>query len=549
MFPHYVSHKALAAAAVAAAVALLVNGVSLRAKDADAVLVLEEIRATLKEPGDMQLRSLHVLLEKRPSDSLVLYAIAHTALQSADRTAAIAAMLRFPDDSVHVRDALWFVVTAAIESQDLDLLEKALRKLVPIQKTRSSYPLAYGAYELQLLHAALSWRDSPIHPEAARRAVDLLAECKGSSNGNLSSSMIQSMNEVWPDEMPLTQTGWSDALARHSQKAADENERNPTVEAEEARIRAIRSEREFQVEIDRFERRKRRAVNGRLTGGPENDKLAVLTQAKADIERIMTNNAPAAWKVGLALWWNFTLRQGTLRVFESPRLRGGLDTFKLSGWPQELARRRHPDAVARHLPAIGISTGLTAQQVKIAQEKASNNLKETLAEFRGRKALSPALQSCLALHALQLNELDLARSVLEPRTPDADADPFVVRARLLVDLRTKDYTSIGPAVRRYIDTLATDRPVNDAPLYDEIFLLMFVKEEVGEIAPRTADIQECLDQLAAAVTARQPRHSQPIARYGVAYANQTRDQKWNSRLFSVIGNIQRQLVDQLYVWQ
>ena len=66
------------------------------------------------------------------------------------------------------------------------------------------------------------------------------------------------------------------------------------------------------------------------------------------------------------------------------------------------------------------------------------------------------------MHALQLSELELARSVLEPRTPDADADPFVVRARLLVDLRTKDYTSIGPAVRRYIDTLATDRPVNDS---------------------------------------------------------------------------------------
>jgi hypothetical protein len=199
--------------------------------------------------------------------------------------------------------------------------------------------------------------------------------------------------------------------------------------------------------------------------------------------------------------------------------------------------------------ATGSPTGFAPDVNKAAHEKATKILQQTLDEFRGRQALSPLLQSCLAFHALQLNEFDLARHVLEPRTPDMDADRWVVRARLMVDLRTNDYTALGPTVKRYIDTLATDRPVNDAPLFAEIFLLMFVKEEISEIAPRTAPIQDCFDQLSAAVTALRPRHAQIIERYNVAFPNPTRDQKWNSRLFSVISEIQRTLVDQLYVWQ
>lgn len=414
---------------------------------------------------------LQELQSEGENREIIRYGQAITAARENQWEAVVDYVLHFPDEKYDNVQSLWILAKAAFCRRDFKTFERCLERLTKNLKTQfagqyQSRTTRVTLEEVQDLDTVLRWRE--LNSPLAKRILSLTAEVRALDPTiyHRSNEAATGLGKFWPATEPFTLVGFRAAVERERKRidvARADRERDPELQ----RIRAIRDEQRYQVEIQNY-------VEGHR--GPRSVYLVTAERAREELERELAGeheNRDLIVPVLLAMY------------FYPPEL-----NRTLGGGFEALVAAGVSDAIALKWMRL-IAPGAT-QGVKISAE---DHLKfcrvESLRDFSRAQAAGTAtvrLRHTLLLAALVYRDPEWIRA-LDTGPELAVADDLASAAiQVLAAVDGEDEKLILPRIVRYFALLPDDSVATERKVWMHRRLLVYFIDALEAQKPETSKV-------------------------------------------------------------
>lgn len=444
---------------------------SVRADNPDQLFV--KVRAIVRDPNlddAAAADQLKNLRDETGDSEIIRYGEGVLAARRKNWKGVVEYFDHFPLDASYGVRADWELAAAAFNRRDFETFESAIGRLcVKIKKQhdapRRDEDVLLILQNLQRIDRNLQWRDC--ESAAVKRLLESLATIRDLPSGASPGHDFLSLEEFWPATEPFTVEAFQAAIAREKKRLEverQEREQDPELQ----RIRAIKDEQKYQVEIQNYSERNR-SRRGFV--------VAILENIRADVEKELS--AP-----------------GDLRELVVPlRLSSSIPKIELpsverNGF-QTLVEAGVSDAVARSwlitlLPFSAYIGDLNETDRAALAERCRQGMRADFSQAEKQGTATMRLRISFMLGALLLGDLEFVRQLDQGAELPAAEDYTVGIIQVLAALETGKLDSLPERIARYVRLLPDDSTPTDKELWPQRSMLVYLRDSLDAKHPELA---------------------------------------------------------------